>query len=375
MGGQGNSKVLKENNRKIIIKSFRDIAPVSRTKLAKYTKLSHTTISTITDELINENLIVKVGEGKSRGGRRPELLGFNNKKYYFLSVDLAVDYIYISLLNLNFEELISKEKKIEKKNINKEHIIKVITDLSNSIIEDIEGKILGMTIGVSGIIDKSMGKIINSAALNLEDLNIKKALKKSFKFPVFIENDANLSALAEKYIRGVSLNNFIYIFIGPSIGGGIVIDDKIYRGNRGSAGEIGHTIVKNDGPLCFCGNKGCLISVLDSFIPIKTTEEFLTAFNNIDKNKFYNSKFYREFCQYLSLSISNYIKLNDPQVIIIGGDIIKIAPERFFSDIKKLTNNKLIKGINKNTQIIPSSIEGNSIILGGGYLTFQYTLL
>lgn len=374
MSIQGNSKALKEINRKVILKKIRDYAPVSRTKLADYTNLSHPTVSTIIEELMNEEFIVEIGEGKSKGGRKPILIDFNNEKYYFISIDFAVDYVSVSLLNLKFEIIQTRSQKLFK-TINEDFFIELITKFTYEMMNKLgkKEKILGMTIGVTGIISNSKDKIIYSAALNIKNLNVREKLTEIFDFPIYILNDANLSALAEKHFWS-NISNYFYLFIGPSIGGGIIIKGDIYTGNYGGAGEIGHTIVEYDGPLCFCGKKGCLISVLSSFIPIDNTKELITTFNIIKKRGLYNSEQYRKFCIYLGLGISNYIKINDPELIIIGGDIIKVAPPRFYKDLEELVNEDLLS-INKNIKIKPSSIKENPIILGGAYFCFEKVLL
>ena len=373
---QGNSKQLKEFNKKIVLKTIRDNNPISRTDLTKITDLSHTTISNITEELFQDNFLVEVGVGESKGGRKPILLDFNPGKYYFISMELAADHIDISLLNLNDKIIESNKKDIDKR-LSKDDIISLIKELTNEILSLISSDeiILAMTIGVSGIINQSEDIIVNSAALGIDNMNIKYILEKNHDFPVYVVNDANLATLAEKHFRTENLNNFIYIFLGPSMGAGIVIENNIYFGNHGSAGEIGHIKVDLNGPDCFCGNQGCLISVLSSYISLDNINQMETEFNYIIENDLYEEKNYQNFCQYLSMGISNYIKINDPDRIILGGHIVNIAPKRFYIDISKLVRNNLIKGLEKDILIEPSIIKNNSIILGGSQWCFKKSLL
>lgn len=116
----------------------------------------------------------------------------------------------------------------------------------------------GIGLGVPGMVDFEKGVVVFSPHLPLRNTPFRKLVQSHYKVPTFLDNDASLAALGEKYFgAGKGVSNLVMITVGTGIGGGIIIDDKIYRGSSGSSAEIGHMVVDVNGPRCDCGNYGC----------------------------------------------------------------------------------------------------------------------
>lgn len=367
-------KLMKKINRALIIQTLSQQGPLSRADLTKITDLSPTTISSITEELIQEGLIVEVGEGESKGGRRPILLDINPEDFYILSVNIAVDVMYVYLFNLKFQ-VINSVHDLNKKKPVSPNLDSQLKELVQKVVENSNiGKknVVGMGIGATGIINKEKGLITYSASLGISDYPLLDKVKREYDFPILLENDTNLAALGEKKFGcGRQLTNFFYIMIGSAIGGGIIIDNEIYRGKFGGAGEFGHITVEKDGPLCECGNQGCLNAVLTPYITVRSREEFRKSFQEIIKDDNFDSCRYHEFCEYLAMAITNYTKLFDPEAIVLGGEIARIAPERFYIDLEKYIKRMSLKGMNSKIPVLPSSIRTNAVVLGGACLCFD----
>ncbi|MFW5891476.1 MAG: ROK family protein [bacterium] len=365
---RGNIKLMKKMNTSFIIKEINENGPLSRSDLKVNTGLSPTTITTLINEMVEDNLVIEVGERESSGGRKPILLDLNPKYAYILSGWISSEKIFISLIDIKYNILeIIEQEIIFPSNDNLINQIKSIIDKlinSNDISKE---KIIGLILGISGIINQKEGLIKYSAHLDLKNFSIRQPLSKYYSFPIYIENDTNLIALSEKKFGYKNINNFIYIMIGPELGSGIIIDDKIYRGNHGQAGEFGHLLVKENGPICSCGRKGCLTPVLSEYIPLENAKNFRNSFNNLNKN----SKEYKLFCHYLSLSITNYIHLFDNQAVIFGGELGKIASEQFYLDIKNRIIDYSIKDVYKNIKILPASLNDNEVLKGGANFCFK----
>lgn len=369
----GNVKLMKKMNVALIINQIRKHGPVSRTDITKMTDLSPTTVSTLVEELLKNKLIVEVGVGESKGGRKPILLDLNPTGKYMISIYISVDSLYVALLNLRFSIIDSLSVSLQSP-AQKYLIYQIISSIDKLILKaKIDQKnIIGMGIGATGIIDKENGIITYSAALNLEKFPISEKLKLKYNFPIYLENDANLAALGEKeFGHANNFSNYLYIMIGAGIGSGIIIDNQIYHGKYGGAGEFGHIIIEKNGPQCECGNYGCLNSVLLPLIPIQSKEKLSSSFNLNTDNKLYESNNYKEFCQYLGIAISNYIKLFDPEAIIFGGEIAKVVSNRFYQDMRNTINRLILKGMNENLPVLPSIVEENPVILGGASLCFN----
>ena len=145
---------------------------------------------------------------------------------------------------------------------NPEVVIEQITLCINELLQEYanahsgSSHIVGIGIGSPGVVDWESGIVKYPPNFaDWSEINLEKEFSKKFSLPVKVENDANVAALAEaKYGSGKEKKNFIFIVWGTGIGGGIIIDEKIYRGRKGGAGEIGHISIDYNGPLCNCGN-------------------------------------------------------------------------------------------------------------------------
>jgi len=365
---RGNIKLMKKMNTSLIIREFNNNGPLSRADLTENTGLSPTTITTLIDEMIKDNLIMKVGEGESSGGRKPILLDLNPKHGYILSGWISGESISIALLDIkyNITDIIEKEiifPTDQNLILEIKNIIEEIISTNNLSTE----KILGLMLGISGIINQQNGTIKYSALLDLENFSIREPLSKHFPFPINIENDTNLAALSEKEFGHKHLNNYIYLMIAPEIGSGIIIDNEIYRGRFGRAGEFGHLLMEKDGPRCTCGRKGCLAPVLSQYIPINKAQKFRNAFKDLEPG----SKKYEKFCDYLAIALTNYIHLIDNEAIIFGGELVKIASEKFYSDIEEKIMKYSMKNMYDNVKVLPASLSDNEVIMGGASFCFH----
>jgi glucokinase len=123
-------------------------------------------------------------------------------------------------------------------------------------------KAQGVGVAAPAYIEPGTGRIIFSPNLKWQNVDLKKELEDAIGLPVWLENDANLAALGEyRYGAGQGYEEFIYITVSTGVGGGLILDGRIYSGAFGGAGEFGHVIVAPEGPLCSCGNRGCLEGV------------------------------------------------------------------------------------------------------------------
>jgi len=137
-------------------------------------------------------------------------------------------------------------------------IMQVLEDLLDSQgIAARELKAIGLA--VPGVVDPDAGTVVVTPNMNLSGLEVVKVMEDRFRVPVALGNDVNMGTLGEKWLGAArDANSAVGIFVGTGIGGGIVINGELVRGGREAAGEIGHILMEVGGPLCGCGNRGCL---------------------------------------------------------------------------------------------------------------------
>jgi glucokinase len=204
-------------------------------------------------------------------------------------------------------------------------------------------------IAVAGLVDKKSGLLTNSPNLRaLEGLNIKEYLEKNLNVEVFIDNDANVATFGEYvYGNGKGSKVLVCLMLGTGLGGGLVLDGKIFSGVSGSAMEIGHITVEKDGFPCHCGRKGCLEAYVSSYglerIHCILTEDKKTSFEIISLLRENDKKAlesFEIFTHYLSIGIMNIVHIFNPDKILLSGGIVENFPETI--DLVKSKINSLV---------------------------------
>ncbi len=245
----------------------------------------------------------------------------------------------------------------------------VIANLKKAIYTLAQGnkaKISCIGVGVPGPILYDKGIVIEPPNLpGWKRVNLKKMLEAEFKVPVHIDNDANCAALAEaRFGAGKKARHFIYMTISTGIGGGIIIDRKLYRGMIGAAGEFGHMIIDSKGYTCGCGNVGCL-EALGSGTAIKKRSgmdaiSVELAARQGDKKAL---RVIAETAHYLAIGISNLVNIFNPEMVIVGGGVSKMR-ELLLTPIRKEFKKYALTLTSKNVKIVRAKLGAESGMLG-----------
>lgn len=229
-------------------------------------------------------------------------------------------------------------------------LIHLIHELYDPIVEK-EGKqaIAGIGLAVPGTLNIHKGLIHSSPNLpDLRDVNIKQLLQTEFHLPVYMNNDANVAALGEFYFgKGRGINHFIYVTISTGVGAGIIENGRLLLGKDGQAAEVGHMCINPDGPLCNCGNNGCIEAYISGTAIVRRTIDLLKKSNEPSslrelstistKDIFAASKnndklalqIIEETRKYLGVAIVNLLHLFNPQMIVFGGGVSQVGDYLF----------------------------------------------
>lgn len=256
----------------------------------------------------------------------------------FLGIDIGGTFLKVAFKEngeIKTEKIAVKE--IQKKESFLENLREVIKKYNPSKIG----------IAIAGLVDKKTGLLTNSPNLKfLEGLNLKEFIEKEFNIEVFVENDANVAAFGEYvYGNGKGSKVLVCLTLGTGLGGGLVIDGKIFSGVSGSAMEIGHITVEKDGFLCHCGRRGCLESYVSSYglerLYCLISEEKMSSFEIINLAKQNDEKAiqtFEIFTDYLAIGIMNIAHIFNPDRVLLSGGIIEN-----YLDVLNLTKRKVEK--------------------------------
>ena len=249
-----------------ILDLIRNKGLITKQQISKELGINITTVSMLINQFKErDNIIKEIGDGSSSGGRKPRLYKINNELGYVIGIDIGGTNTRGVLTDLS-GNIINYIKIKTKAKEGKETVLSKVFSVVNEIIDSSKiprEKLFGIGMSISGIINSYEGISIFCPNIpGWENYPIKKIMEKEFNLPVGIDDSVRCAAVAEKRF-GIAKDheNFIFISIGKGIGMGAFIDGKIYRGSMGLAGELGHITVSEDGPLCNCGNKGCLEAI------------------------------------------------------------------------------------------------------------------
>lgn len=232
-----NVAFLKSSNLRLLLREILKHQPISKAALAKKLHVGHSTVVQLLKPLIDRKIVVESMFGDSTGGRPPKLLSMNPDAAYGIVVDLSGHKIRVALMNC-FLNVVAVSRLNAESDIYS--TLESIVNLCNQLKEQTNGsRILGLCVAISGVTDPATGKISSSLIEGLENVRLVDYLREKLNLPIVVENDANLSALGEFMKMEKDMNNMFYIHMGEGLGGGLIIDRAIFRGDRGYAGEIG----------------------------------------------------------------------------------------------------------------------------------------
>ena len=294
-----------------------------------------------------------------------------------LGIDLGGTKIEGIILKSNKEPI-----EIERLRINTEEdkgykqIINNIKRLVDTLENKVNYKFKKIGIGTPGTLDPETQLLKNSNSQNLNKKSIKSDLENLLGKKVNIENDANCFALAETKFGAVKdqmphAKIVFGVIIGTGVGGGIIIDNKILYGKQGIGGEWGHTIIKDDGEMCYCGKKGCVESVISG----RALQKYYTSlsgeklsFKNIYKNietDLNAKKTLKRMITYFGKGLSNVVNIIDPDIIVLGGGLSNTNElyDQGYQELKKYVFNPTFK-----TKIIKPKLGDSAGVYGAALL-------
>ena len=246
-----------------VMRALRRQGRISRTEISNITGWSKAKASQEIRSLVNKGYLMEFGEGISQGGRKPGLLQINNQLGYIAGIDIGATSMDIALADVT-GLILRRCSESTDVHLSPETVLARCNELLLEIIRE-QGaaptQILGIGVGVPGPVDFARGVLVAPPLMpEWENFLIRDFFKKTFTSAfVVVDNDVNIMALGEQRAGdGTGVDHFIFIKIGTGIGAGIISNGKLHRGSDGSAGDIGHICVDKEGPLCACGNKGCL---------------------------------------------------------------------------------------------------------------------
>ena len=262
-----------------------------------------------------------------------------------------------------------------------EAVIRRIKDTILAMFQHVSREyILGIGIGAPGPLNPHTGTIQDPPNLpGWDGIRLPEMIQNDVSLPVYLDNDANAAAVAEhRYGAGAGAKNMVYVTVSTGIGAGVVVDGRVRQGATGSFGEIGHTIIQPDGPLCTCGNRGCLEALASgTAIQRKAREVFgcdmtakevaeLAATGEARAQSILDVTF-----RYLGIGLVNLVNLFDPEVMVIGGGLSQIG-EPMFRALREALSANRFHPTPTNTRLCAAQLGTKAGVIGAASLPFVH---
>ncbi len=252
-------------------------------------------------------------------------------------------------------------------------ILNLMENLATSVsVSKIDIEAIG--IGAAGTVDRTKGQVITSPNIpSWKNYPLAKNIEKKTGIKVFIENDVTVACAGGWWQgNGSKFKNWIMIALGTGIGGGVIIDNKIYTGQTGSSMEIGHMTIDINGPRCSCGSRGCLEQYASASALVKYVEENIAKYKNsslhehiadkpltakiihdhaIDKDELAIEAM-TQISRYLGLGVANLINIFNPEAVILGGGL-SLAHKFIIPIVKDVVKEHALKGVKEKVKYLP----------------------
>lgn len=317
---------MRDINRAAILGLIGREGPISRAEIARRLHLSPATVTTLTRGLIGSGLVGVVDHAPSSGGRRAIRLGLVRGAAHALGVKIAPDHVVGVRVDLEADVLERFEQPLDQ---GAPDAVEQLVDLLRPhVAAQSSSVLLGIGLGVPGVVGEAGG--VDSPLLGWRGFPIAERLHDELAIPVLVDNDVNTLAIAERlYGSGRDVDDFLTVTIGRGVGLGIVLRGDVYRGATGGAGEFGHVPVADDGPLCSCGNRGCLEAVVaDPALVARGVERgVLRGGDDVarlralaDEGDAVARLIYAEAGASLGRAVASLVNILDPRLVLVSGE-------------------------------------------------------
>lgn len=382
----------RKHNRRLIFRTIFDQDRISRADVARATGLTRTTVSQVVDTLLRQRLVREVGTGNSTGGKSPILLSVPDDARQLIGVDLGDTEFRGAIVNLRGQIQHALTMPLDGRQGN--DALESAFQLIDALKEHASGPLLGIGVGVPGVINPGKGSSIHWAVnLSWLDLPIRALLKKRYRLPIYVANDAHAAVLAESFFGPWKNVNLVVVRVGRGVSAGIFLNGELWRGDGFGAGEIGHVTVVENGLQCHCGHYGCLETVtstdaivqrarLSRAIGASPVEQALQkaqtlTFDDIicavRQNDAKMNALVREAGQYLGRALANLVGALNINHLIIAGPVTQLG-EPFLQVIRETMTSHALGHLADGTQVKLSNLGDDIVILGASALLLNDAL-
>ncbi|AWN21955.1 hypothetical protein DKM44_00815 [Deinococcus irradiatisoli] len=361
----------KAENLSVVLEALRKLQPISRSNLAEATGLTAATITHMADEISRLGLLTETPAETQQVGRRPTLLTLRRERGQLVGVEISRS--HVRAIRADFSgQLQAAVQRPFKPSRQLQDDLTVISETVRAVVAP-ELPLLGIGVGVPGPVDSSSGTVLTPPNFGgWRQVALAEALSAEFGAPCWLDDDAKAAALGERwYGAGQAVDTLLFISLRSGIGAGLIVGEQVYRGAHELAGEIGHTTIHVDGPLCECGNRGCVETLVS--VPAIMLEAQRLGLNVRSPAELHDlaeqgdplARSIKERAYlYLSAALVNAVNHYDPALIVLGGTLVRAWPDLTAAVAHKVKG-RSFGYLSKDVRIVESGLAENATALGG----------
>ncbi|GAK02686.1 LOW QUALITY PROTEIN: putative ROK-family transcriptional regulator [Geomicrobium sp. JCM 19037] len=355
----------------------------SKNLISVQNDVSATTVNTVVQNLLENNFIQEDGIGHSTGGRKPLLYKVNDDIRYVICASLkdhTMTFAKVSLGGVVLDRFTSSVQSLT----GEAYIQKFLKEIDQFIahLDDC----MAISVILPGVIEADRGVVLYNAQLKIYEYPLKQSLQQLYAVPIYIENDTNSFVTAERYMGALHEENVLYVTIGDGVGGGLLVNGSIHRGQHGAAGEIGHMTVVQNGVLCSCNNRGCLESYVSwpairgriiSLLMARRSETCLHEWVGNQYEKITPEMFIRavqnddplsivinnEVAEYVATAFINVLHLLSPDMIVLSGKVVQ-GNDQLVTRVQQIVEERKLPALASKTNIKLTSLSEEVELFG-----------
>jgi glucokinase-like ROK family protein len=393
-------RVVRGFNRLLVLNYVREYGPLPRVQIAQETGLSRTTVSNIIDTLLQEGFVREgdLLDAAPVGGRRAMLVHFNADAGRILGLDVGRTHLAMILTDLQADILARTSGPFEMA-LGPEVCLPQLIREVRAFVESAGvpwSRIVGIGVGIPGPLDARQHTLSAPPGMpGWDGVDVWQALHQEFHVPLYLDNDANMGALSEcRYGAGMGSDYLAYVKVGTGIGAGLIFNGRIFRGHGGSAGELGHMTIDENGSLCSCGNRGCLETLagaqaivddarqglsLRRTVSASMEQTALAGRKELDISEVIHAAQHGDPAsraalehagERIGVALAGLINLFNPACIIVGGGVAR-AGELLLDPLRRAASTRSLPAAWQGTRILPGLLDDTAVALGAALLVID----
>ena len=366
---------LRDRNRQQVLLAIRERGAVSQAELIQLTGLSRSTVSSLVSDLKTANLVLDrpVEPVLRRSGRRAAGLSLRDDIGAAIGIDFGHAHIQVAIADLGLNVLARRFRDLEVDE-GSAAALTAAAEMVEEVLADSgveRGRVVGVGIGVPGPVDHAKGSVGSSTILpGWVGIRVAQEMEHRLCLPVEIDNDANLGALAELSVGAAQgASDVIYLKASTGIGAGLIIGGRLHRGVAGTAGEIGHTTVDENGALCYCGNRGCLetlaggpaivqlVSRGQSGLTLTKVLALAEAGDPVSRRALSDAG------HQIGVAVASVCNLLNPERVVVGG-LLSRAGDLVLDPIRDSVRRCAVSAAADGLSVVPAALGARSELMG-----------